>query len=89
MMPVVAGERSTKLQMLAYTLLMVPLSVAPYILGVAGMGYGVFAFALSVFFLFTNFRVLTDQTNKSAKLMFGYSVFYLFALFAALMIDKV
>lgn len=89
MMTVVAGERSTKIQMLAYTLLMVPLSVAPYMIGIAGLGYGVFAFALSVFFLFTNFRVLTDKTDKSAKLMFGYSVFYLFALFTALMIDKV
>lgn len=89
MMTVVAGERSTKLQMLAYTLLMVPLSVAPYMIGIAGMGYGIFAFVLSVFFLFTNFRVLIDKTDKSAKLMFGYSVFYLFALFTALMIDKV
>lgn len=89
MLPVVAGERTTKIQMMAYTLLLVPLSVAPYILGIAGIGYGIFAFALSVFFLFTNFRVLTDKTDRSARLMFGYSVFYLFALFAALMIDKV
>lgn len=89
MLPVVAGERATKTQMMIYTLLLVPLSVAPYILGIAGIGYGIFAFALSVFFLFTNFRVLVDKTDKSAKLMFGYSVFYLFALFAALMIDKV
>jgi protoheme IX farnesyltransferase len=89
MMPVAKGERSTKIQMMAYTLLMVPLSVAPYILGIAGIGYGIFAFALSMFFLFTNFRVLVDKTDKSARLMFGYSVFYLFALFAALMIDKV
>lgn len=88
MMPVVAGERSTKIQMMVYTLLMVPLSVAPYILGIAGMGYGIIAFVLSVFFLFTNFRVLVDDSDRSAKLMFGYSVFYLFALFAAMMIDK-
>ena len=84
-----SGERATKIQMLVYSLFLVPLSVAPYILNVAGLGYGVFAFALSVFFLFTNFRVLVDKTHRSAKLMFGYSVFYLFALFAALMIDKV
>lgn len=89
MMTVTAGERSTKIQMLAYTLLLIPLAVSPYLLGVAGMGYGIFAFALSVFFLFTNLRVLVDKTLRSAKLMFGYSVFYLFALFAALMIDKV
>ena len=89
MLPVVAGERATKMQMMAYSLLMVPLSVAPYVLGIAGAGYGIFAFLLSVFFLFTNFRVLVDRTHKSARLMFGYSVFYLFALFTALMIDKV
>lgn len=89
MMPVIAGERATKIQMLAYTLLLVPLSVSPYIIGIAGIGYGIFAFVLSVFFLFTNFRVLVDTTHKSARLMFGYSVFYLFAIFTALMIDKV
>ncbi|PZQ48259.1 MAG: protoheme IX farnesyltransferase [Micavibrio aeruginosavorus] len=89
MLPVVSGERATKIQMLCYTLLMVPLSVAPYILGIAGLAYGIIAFVMSVFFLFTNFRVLIDKTHKSAKLMFGYSVFYLFALFAAMMIDKV
>jgi protoheme IX farnesyltransferase len=89
MLPVVSGERATKLQMLAYTLLMVPLSLTPYLLGIAGMAYGIIAFALSAFFLFTNFRVLVDKTHKSARLMFGYSVFYLFALFTAMMIDKI
>ena len=89
MLPVVAGERATKLQMLAYSILLVPLSVAPYVMGIAGLTYGIIAFAMSVFFLFTNCRVLVDKTHKSARLMFGYSVFYLFALFAALMIDKV
>jgi protoheme IX farnesyltransferase len=42
-----------------------------------------------LFFIFTAVRVLMDNTHKSARLMFGYSVFYLFALFLALMIDKV
>ena len=40
------------------------------------------------FFIFTSIRVIMDETLKSARLMFGYSVFYLFALFLALMIDK-
>jgi protoheme IX farnesyltransferase len=89
MLPVVSGERTTKIQMMIYSLLLVPLSVTPYLLNVAGIIYGIIAFALSIFFLFTNFRVLVDNTHKSAKLMFGYSVFYLFALFTAMMIDKV
>lgn len=89
MMPVTAGERATKLQMLAYTLLLLPLTVLPAILGHAGWGYGAAAIVLSGFFIFTALRVWFDKTHKSAKLMFGYSVFYLFALLLALMIDKV
>jgi protoheme IX farnesyltransferase len=87
MLPCVAGERTTKIQMMIYSLLMVPVSLSPYFMGIAGIGYGIGAFALSVFFVFTNARVILDKTDKSARLMFGYSVFYLFALFLGLMID--
>lgn len=89
MLPCVAGPRATKIQMMIYTLIMLPVSLLPYWLNVAGIGYGIAAFALSVFFIFTCARVLLDESDKSARLMFGYSVFYLFALFLALMIDKV
>jgi protoheme IX farnesyltransferase len=89
MMTVTAGARKTKIQMLAYALILLPLSVLPALTGFAGWGYGIAAFILSGFFIFTSIRVLMDETLKSARLMFGYSVFYLFALFLALMIDKV
>lgn len=87
MLPVVAGEAATKKQMLLYTLLLLPVTMAPFMLGMTGWMYGISALALSGFFVFTAMRVLQDQTYKSARLMFGYSVFYLFALFLALMID--
>lgn len=87
MMAVVAGEKSTKIQMITYCVILVPLSISPYWLGIAGMGYGIAAFVLSTFFLYTSLRVLLDKSLKSAKLMFGYSVFYLFALFLGVMID--
>ncbi|MBU0800059.1 MAG: heme o synthase [Alphaproteobacteria bacterium] len=89
MMTVVAGEKSTKRQMLIYTLLLLPLTLAPVFVGVAGWGYGGAALVLGLFFIFTAVKTLLDATHKSARLMFGYSVFYLFALFLALMIDKV
>ncbi len=89
MMPVAAGEKSTKIQMLAYSLLLLPLTLSPVFLGYAGLVYGVAALALGLFFIYSAVRVLLDKTHKSAKLMFGYSIFYLFALFLALMIDKV
>ena len=87
MLPVVSGERHTKLQMLAYTILLLPLAMAPSFIGMAGKIYGGVAAALGLFFIFTAIRVLQDQTLKSARLMFGFSVFYLFALFLALMMD--
>ncbi len=88
MLPSIAGERSTKIQMLIYTVILFPLTLAPLAFG-SGTIYGISAALLSGFFVFTAWRTYQDPTYKSAKLMFGYSIFYLFALFLALMIDKV
>ncbi len=85
MMPIVAGERSTKIQMLIYTLILLPLTLAPYFLGFASARYGVIAGVLGVLFVLSAVRVLMHQDLKHARLMFGYSVFYLFALFLAVM----
>ena len=87
MMTVVAGEKSTKRQMLAYTLLLLPVSIAPWLLGYTGAFYGVSALLLSGFFAFAALKVLFSDDLKQARLMFGYSVFYLFAIFMVLMID--
>ena len=89
MLPVTHGEKHTKIQMMVYSLIMMPISIAPYFLDIAGMGYLITAILLTAFFIFTNIRVFYDSTYKSAKLMFGYSVFYLFAIFLALIIDKI
>ena len=87
MMPVVAGDRKTKIQMLIYTIILFPVAVSPSFLGFAGWIYGVTATLLGLFFIFTSIKVIKDETLKSAKLMFGFSVFYLFAIFLALMFD--
>jgi protoheme IX farnesyltransferase len=89
MLPVTHGDKHTKIHMMVYSLIMVPVALSPYWMDVAGFSYFISALLLSLFFVYTNVRVLFDQTHKSAKLMFGYSVFYLFAIFLALMIDKV
>lgn len=88
MMTVTAGARATKIQMLAYTLVLFPITLAPTVLGYANTLYGALAFALSGFFIYTAYKVLRSDDMKHAKLMFGYSVFYLFALFAALLISQ-
>lgn len=91
MMPNVAGERSTKNQMIAYSVLTMAVAVAPYFSGLAGLGYGIFSAVLSVIFVYCSIsvRLMPDGDEKMmpAKKMFAYSVFYLFAIFSALLAD--
>ena len=92
MLPVVAGARATKRQMLAYTVALAPVAVAPWPLGVAGALYGVGAAVLGALFIVCAVRVLREDGeatgHRGAKLMFGFSIFYLFAVFALLIADR-
>jgi len=94
MMPVVAGEKATRRQILIYAVLLLPLSVLPWWIGGAGLIYGVSAVILSLLFLALSVRVGlrerggTEDTMRPEKQLFAYSVIYLFALFAALVVDR-
>jgi len=92
MLPVVAGDRETRRQMLIYTVLLMPVALAPFAAGAAGLLYGAGAGVLSALFLVCAVRVWREDAaatgNKSAKQMFGYSIFYLFALFTLLIMDR-
>ena len=94
MMPVVAGHQSTRRQILVYAVLLLPLSLAPFWLGVAGWLYGASALVLSGLFLLLSLRVAVfrgdaaDGDMRPEKRLFGYSVLYLFALFAMLVADR-
>ena len=87
MLPVVAGKTETKKQMILYTVLLIPLGVAPVWFGFVGWVYGCAAALLGLIFLAAAIAVWFDRTDKSAKRMFGYSIFYLFALFAVMVAD--
>ena len=91
MMPNVAGEASTRRQIFAYSLLMAPPGVAPALLGFASPVYGVFAALLGANFLRHAFAVLRmgdeDRVMVPAKRLFGFSILYLFAIFAGLLVD--
>jgi len=86
MMPVTHGEKHTKWQMLIYTVILLPVSIAPSFLGIANWFYAGIAAFLSGLFILSAIRVLGTDDMKPAKQMFGYSVFYLFALFLSLML---
>ncbi|WJH39207.1 heme o synthase [Aliirhizobium terrae] len=93
MMPNVVGQRSTKLQMVVYSVLMAAVVAAPTFTGLASIGYGIFTGILSVIFLYYSILVLRmpedDEKMVPAKKLFFYSIFYLFAVFSALLVDHV
>jgi protoheme IX farnesyltransferase len=89
MLPVVAGPRETKRQMLLYTLVLCPVSLTPWLLGVAGILYAALALLLSIAFTGSAIRVRRDESDRSARQMFAFSLLYLFLIFCLLLVDRV
>ena len=87
MLPVVAGEAATRRQILAYTLLLVAVSLLPTVIGAAGPVYLVLALGLGGVFLHHAWRLWRDGGDRRAMATFKFSIFYLFALFLALVVD--
>ena len=88
MMPVVAGERSTKRQMLIYTALLLPVTLLPPFVGLAGWPYEAAAGLLGVGFAAHAIRLWRAPNVAPAKPMFLYSILYLFLIFVALLADR-
>ncbi len=87
MLPVVAGARETKRQMLLYTLVLWPVSAAPWFLGIAGAVYGVGSLVLSALFTACAVRVWREHGDSAARQMFGFSLLYLMLIFSLLLVD--
>ena len=91
MLPNVAGEAATKRQIFAYSIPLAAVGMAPWAMGFAGPLYGIVAAALGAGFVWYAYRVLrmpeNDRAMKPAKQLFGFSLLYLFGIFAVLMAD--
>ena len=91
MLPNVAGEATTKLQILVYAVLTAAIGVVPAMLGFASLGYGLVAGGLGLGFVWYSIGVArmpeSDRAMVPAKKLFAFSIFYLFAIFSALMVD--
>jgi protoheme IX farnesyltransferase len=89
MLPVVSGEKETRRQILLYTLVLLPLTFAPVVLGLVGLFYLLAASLLGGAFLLCAVRVWRagPAIERPAKQMFAYSILYLFLLFAAMTLD--
>ena len=90
MLPVTAGPAETRRQILLYTLVLVPVAVSPSLFGYAGVLYGAVAMATGAVMLALAVRVWRGgeaASKRAGKQLFGFSILYLFALFAALLVD--
>ncbi|HEX5182807.1 MAG TPA: heme o synthase [Allosphingosinicella sp.] len=93
MLPVVAGIGPTRRQIFLYSLPMAAAAVAPWPLGLAGAFYGIAAAVLSLVFLAMALMVWLSRTvepaaMKAEKRLFAFSILYLFAIFGALVADR-
>lgn len=93
MLPVVAGERNTRIQILLYTLPMVAVAMLPWALHLTGLIYGGFAGATSLVFTMLAARIAMRRSGegdamKPEKQLFAFSILYLFGIFAALAADR-
>ena len=89
MMPAVVGPEKTARQISIYSVLLVAASFLPSLLGLGGIVYTALAAMLGAIFLFRAFAIQreceTERRNKAAYKLFGFSIFYMFALFVALL----
>ena len=91
MLPVVAGAEETRRQILRYSLVLVPIGAAPWLLGYAQALYGLTAIVAGTLMVMFAWRVRKNREGacavRAAYHLFGFSILYLFVLFAVLLID--
>ena len=88
MMPLVHGRYETKKQILLYSIVLCPLAIVPFWLGTLGAVYGATSALLGVLFIGAAWRVMRNDSEKNCKQLFGFSIFYLFFLFFAMIVDR-
>ena len=87
MLPVTHGDKFTRLHVLLYTLIMIAVSLLPFATKMSGWLYLLSACALGGVFLYYAVRIYVDYSDRLAQRAFRYSIVYLAALFAALLLD--
>jgi protoheme IX farnesyltransferase len=89
MLPVTHGDRRTQLEIVVYTVLLLPVSAIPYFLHTNGRFYLISAWALGTFYLWKTVKLLRTNERSDAKKLFWVSILYLFLLFIALFVDSI
>ena len=93
MLPLTNGIESTKINILVYSLLMMPMVILPYAIDFVGLVFLIPALMLTLYYNFLCFELYMYKKNKfnpkKAKTIFGYSILYLFLIFVIFLIDKI
>ncbi|MDA9616297.1 heme o synthase [Candidatus Pelagibacter sp.] len=93
MLPLTNGIESTKINILVYSLLMLPMIILPYAIDLVGLVFLVPALLLTLYHNILCFQLYNYKKNrfnsKKAKTIFGYSILYLFLIFVIFLIDKI
>jgi len=93
MLPVISGVKTTKINILVYSLAMLPIVIAPYFFNFAGIFYLISTVLMTLYYNYLCLKLfksnVTKTTNKIARKVFVYSIFYLFLIFLILLIDKI
>ena len=87
MLPVTHGVPFTKLQIILYTIILILVSILPFVVLMSGMFYLMSALILGFIFLYYSVRLYLSSNNDHAFPTFTYSIYYIFLIFAALLID--
>ena len=92
MLPIISGTKTTKVNILFYALMMLPAIIAPYFLNFASVFYLAISSIMSAYYVYLCFRLYRSKiasiSNKIARKIFIYSIFYLFFIFLILLIDN-
>jgi heme o synthase len=90
MLPVVSGDASTRRQIMLYTLILVPLGVAPWAFGFTGALYGVTALVTGAIMVMLGWQVFRESrpAERASRNLFAFSILYLFLLFAVLLVER-
>ena len=93
MLPLTNGIENTKKNILIYSILMLPVVIAPYLIGFVGKIYLFSSLILTVYYIYLCYDLYNFKKNKfeitKAKKVFSYSILYLFLLFVLFLVDKI
>ena len=91
MLPIVAGIKTTKINIFVYSIILLIVSLVPYFFGYFGLLYFLFSLILGAYYVYLCFKLLIKEENDNniSKKIFVYSILYLFLIFSIILIDSI